>query len=83
MMIRIQMKLPEEQYQRLKRLSIRRGQSLAALVRQGVEKVLQDAEDPDMDEIRKHALSIVGKYSSGISDVSVNHDKYLTEIYRS
>jgi len=64
-------------------LSIRRGQSLAALVRQGLEKVLQDAEKPDMDEIRKHVLSIVGKYSSGTSDVALNHDKYLMEINRS
>jgi len=83
MMIRTQIQLPEEQYQRLKLLSIRRGQSLAALIRQGVEKVLQDAEEPDMDEIRKHTLSIVGKYCSGTSDVAVNHDKYLAEIYRS
>lgn len=36
-----------------------------------------------MDEVRKHALPIVGKYSSGISDVAVNHDKYLADIYRS
>lgn len=32
---------------------------------------------------RRRALSIVGAFSSGVDDLSVNHDKYLAEAYAS
>jgi hypothetical protein len=47
-----------------------------------VEKVLKEAGEPNLNEARQNALSIVGKYSSGIKDVSAHHDKYLNESYK-
>ena len=82
MMVRTQVQLTEEQYKRLKQLALRRRRSLATLVREGVEKVLKEADEPDLDETRQHALSIVGKYNSGDKDVSTHHDKYLSESYK-
>lgn len=82
-MIRTQVQLTEEQYKQLKQLALRRRRSLATLVREGVEKVLKEAGEPNMDEARQHALSIVGKYNSGDKDVSTHHDKYLAEGYKS
>ena len=79
-MVRTQIQLTEEQYKKLKQLARRREQSLATLVREGVERVLQEANEPNLDEARRHALLIVGKYQSGEMDVSTHHDKYLFEI---
>ncbi len=83
MMIRTQVQLTEEQYKQLKQLALRRKRSLATLVREGVEKVLKEADEPNLDKTRQHALSIVGKYSSGNKDGSTHHDKYLAESYKS
>jgi predicted DNA-binding protein len=81
-MVRTQIQLTEEQYLQLKQLSLRRRRSLATLVREGVEKVLKEAGEPNLDEARRNALSVVGKYHSGKMDVSVHHDKYLSESYK-
>jgi len=35
----------------------------------------------DPEERRKRAIEIAGKFSSGKSDVSRKHDKYLTEAF--
>ena len=81
-MIRTQIQLTEEQYKQLKQLARKSERSLATLVREGVEKVLKEAGEPNLDEARRQALLIVGKYRSGKKDVSVHHDKYLAESYQ-
>ena len=35
----------------------------------------------DREERRRRALSIIGAFSSGVDDLSVNHDEYLAEAY--
>jgi predicted DNA-binding protein len=78
-MIRTQIQLTNEQAERLRRLAAARGVSMAALVREGVERVL---EDDDREERWRRALSVIGKYSSGeAANVSEDHDQYLEEIY--
>ena len=81
-MVRTQIQLTEDQYKQLKLLALSRRQSLATLVREGVEKVLKEAGEPNLDEARRHALLIPGKYNSGDKDVSTHHDKYLAESYK-
>lgn len=51
---------------------------IAELVRQGVDKILA-AVPIDQDPL----LSLIGIASSNVTDLSVNHDKYLVEIYES
>ncbi len=51
-----------------------------------MSQVVQDAIDesvpnPDKQELMRRALEVAGKYRSGLSDVSVNHDHYLAEAY--
>lgn len=82
-MIRTQIQLTEKQWKVLKELSIARRISMAELVRQSIDLLVQTPEALSMEEIRKTALAITGKYHSGISDISTNHDKYLDEIYGS
>ncbi len=79
-MLRTQIQLTDEQAQRLKRLASERGVSMAALIRDGVERVLAD---DDRKESWQRALSVVGKYRDleGASDVAENHDHYLEDAY--
>ena len=81
-MVRTQIQLTEDQYKQLKQLALRRRRSLATLVREGVEKVLKEAGEPNLDEANRHALLIVGKYNSGDINVSTRHDQYLAESYK-
>ena len=80
-MVRTQVQLTEEQLEKLRRISSENGKSVAELVRLGVELYLQAASRPDMDELRQRALRAVreSRFSSGLKDVGVNHDKYLAE----
>jgi hypothetical protein len=79
-MIRMQIQLTAEQARALKELATQRGVSLAELVRQGVERVLEENEQ---HEKRRRALAVLGRFQGDASDVSVNHDKYLDEAYGS
>ena len=81
-MIRTQIQLTEEQYLQLKQMALKRRRSLATLVREGVEKVLKEAGEPNLDEARRNALSVVGKYHSGAKDGSTHHDRYLSESFK-
>ncbi len=80
-MIRAQVQFTEPQIQALRQLSRQTGKSIADLVRQSVELYLRAQRRPTRAELVKRALSVVGMSSSGLSDVSVNHDKYLAEDY--
>lgn len=81
-MVRTQIQLTDDQYKKLKLLALSRRRSLATLVREGVEKVLKEAGEPNLEDARRHALMIAGKYNSGDKDVSTHHDKYLAESYQ-
>jgi len=75
----MQVQLTPEQHQGLRRLSTETCRSLADLVREGVDLYLGSTQRPDQKELWERALSIVGKYSSGLTDVGQNHDRYLAE----
>lgn len=79
-MVRTQIQLSEEQLRALRRLAAEKGVSLAELVRQGVDKVLRESS-ADLEERRRRAMAIAGKFSSGLSDLSARHDDYLVEAY--
>lgn len=71
----LQIYLREDQIDALRTVSERRGESLAALVREGVDMLLDRlpiSEDPLLD--------IVGLYDSAPEDLSENHDKYMVEM---
>ncbi|MBU1660579.1 MAG: ribbon-helix-helix domain-containing protein [Chloroflexi bacterium] len=82
-MIRTQIQLTEEQHRALKELADSRQVSVAKLIRESVATYLTTANKPSMEKIQQRAMSLAGKYHDidGATDVSVNHDKYLAEIY--
>ncbi len=70
----LQVYLRKDQLDALRGLAQRRSTSLAELVRQAVDQLLDDVpveDDP--------ALAIVGMFDSGLGDLAQNHDKYLAD----
>lgn len=83
-MIKTQIRLEEEQYQALKTLTLQQNRSMASLIRQGVDMLLE----ADREEKRQRALDFI-KYIEehpekfrdieGKTDLSTNHDEYFAE----
>jgi hypothetical protein len=80
-MIRTQIQLTEQQTQRLKALAKERGVSMAELIRQSIDTLLESPGTTDREERKRRALSIVGMFRSDVPDLSTNHDEYLAEAY--
>ncbi len=57
--------------------------SMATLIRQSVDRFIEQEEKPSREELKKRAVSVIGiaKDIEGATDVSVNHNKYLDEAY--
>lgn len=77
-MIRTQIQLTEAQAQALRALALKRGTSMAELIRQSLTARLE-AEETVQRERRERALAIMGRFRSGLSDVAERHDDYLAE----
>jgi hypothetical protein len=78
-MERTQISLTEEQARRLRRLAKRRRTSMAALVRDAVDRAYPPAGRAD--ERWARALAAVGGFHSGRSDTSEEHDRDLAEAF--
>lgn len=71
---RTQVYFPEKLYRDVRKRAKSESKSVAAVVREAVEKHLEEKEiDWDNDPIFK----LVGIAKSGVTDLSVNHDHYL------
>lgn len=82
-MIRTQIQLTDNQMKILKKLSAEQGISVAELIRRSIDQYLRSPEIISEEESQERALTIIGKFHSGLKDISTNHDKYLDEIYGS
>lgn len=78
--MRTQIQLTEEQMTLLREASAERGVSVAALIREAVDRALADRQRSADWAL---ALSVVGKYRDvdDATDVSVRHDDYLADAY--
>jgi len=81
-MIRTQVQLTERQFLALRRSSAATGRSVADLIRQGVDQYLAGQSGLAPEERIERAIRVAGKFSSGLSDVSANHDRHLAEAFR-
>ena len=80
-MVRTQIQLTEHQAKSLKELAEAEDRSMAALIRQSVDAFLQSSSHRGSHERKRRALAAVGRFRSGVSDLSVNHDRYLSEAF--
>ena len=80
-MVRTQIQLTEEQVKALKKIALFRHLSIAELIRQAVDTVIRTNTTVDIEERRKRAIDIVGRFSSGKRDISRKHDTYLAEAF--
>ena len=80
-MVRTQIQLTEEQVKALKKIALFRHLSIAEIIRQAVDTVIRTNTMVDIEERRKRAIDIVGRFSSGKRDISRKHDTYLVEAF--
>jgi hypothetical protein len=73
--------LTEEQVKALKKIAVSRHLSIAEIIRQAVDTVIRTNTIVDIEERRKRAIDIVGRFSSGKRDISRKHDTYLVEAF--
>lgn len=80
-MVRTQIQLTENQADILKKISKKYNISISELIRRGVDMIIQSIPEVDIQEKRHRAFSLGGMFYSEDKDLSVNHDKYLAEVY--
>ena len=82
-MIRTQIQLEEKQHRVLKEMAAEYKVSVATLIRQSVDLLIEKEAKPSREELRQRALAVIGiaEDIDGATDVSIKHDKYLDEAY--
>jgi hypothetical protein len=78
-MIRTQIQLTQNQTTQLKRLASASGRSMADLVREGVDRLLQDQTGMSRTELMHRATRVFGKFTSGTHDLSSRHDEHFAD----
>jgi hypothetical protein len=78
-MIRTQIQLTDAQMASVRRAASQQGVSVAAVIRDLVDRGLRS----DVDARWARALAAVGRFRSGTTTTSVDHDAVLDEIYGS
>ncbi|MCD6298171.1 MAG: ribbon-helix-helix protein, CopG family [Deltaproteobacteria bacterium] len=79
-MIRTQIQMEEDQMNWLRVEAKERGVSVSQLVREGVA-LFRTQEERFPEDKKKKALAAIGRFSSGVSDVSERHDDYLADAF--
>ena len=78
---RTQISLTQEQARRLRGLARKRRTSMAALIRDAVDRAYPPSDRAD--QRWSTALASVGGFRSGVADVSAEHDRELGEAFNS
>ena len=78
---RLQVQLTESQVRALKLLALKKGVSVAEMIRRGVDRQLT----AESSSLRKHHLERLKKrvdqLSASVPDLAANHDAYLAEAF--
>jgi len=79
MLYRTQVQLTRAQVTALKTMAARRGLSMAAIIRDVVDDMVERQAVSGQERRRQRALEAVGRFRSGHRDVSRRHDAHLAE----
>ncbi len=74
----MQVELSKEVVRILEQIAQRRSMSVRELVEQAIQQLI-DRETETHQQRVERALSVVGKYRLGVSDLAENHDFYFAE----
>ena len=75
-MIRTQIQLTEHQADALKRVARERRVSMASVIREAVDSVI---DDEDRQARVERAIAAIGGFVDGEPDAARNHDRYLED----
>ena len=78
-MVRITIQLTEEQSRFLREMAEEAGVSLAEIIRRSVEAMMRSRHEPSLEERRRRALALAGRFHSGVPDLAARHDDYFAE----
>lgn len=80
-MVRTQIQLTATQVKEIKRIAAARGVSMAEVIRESVDTYLRSGGGNDRTSLKRRALAVTGRFSSGIKDLSTAHDGYFAGAY--
>lgn len=78
-MAQTHIELTDEQITALEKLAKEQNKSLSQLIQDNIEKLIAGSAPRYTPRQKQQALDIVGKFKSGLNDLSTNHDQYFTE----
>jgi hypothetical protein len=81
-MIRTQIQLTEGQMEALRQVSQREKLSIAEIIRRALDETLAASAPVSRAELAQRAAEVAGRFASGHSDVSAEHDRHLAEAFR-
>ncbi len=79
-MLRTQIQLTEEQTRVVRSVAAKQGISMAEVIRRAIDQTLGGPGRPD-EELRRRAMTFAGRFRSGLTDLGLEHDRYLDEAY--
>ena len=83
-MVRSQIQFPREQLESIRAIARSEGVSIAEVVRRAVDHYAEHRVPAAAEgALRARARAIVGRYASGYSDTSTDHDRHLADAYKS
>lgn len=82
-MIRTQIQITDRQIRKLKELASSQRRSMADLIRQAVDRLIEGTSMPNRQDQRRRAMAAAGRFRGTPSDLSEHHDRYLDDSFRS
>ena len=77
-------RLTDDELRALQEVAAKEERTVEELLRSRVEPLLREHEQDapvDREELKRRALAAIGRFRSGLKDLSTEHDKYLDEAY--
>jgi len=81
-MVRTQIQLSESEAEAVKRLARERSVSMAAVIRDAVDRYVERESGASLSERWRRSVASVGGFHSGVADLSQRHDEEFADAAR-